>query len=177
MAPCSRQQVNGVADIAPRRRDFVALLAALALIAGAGHVQEVVYPSRAVRVIAVSRRGADRHHCPPGGLDADGLFQPGVLCRERQRGERRSRRRDGRAGAPADGYTLMVVTRDMPIAAVMPSKVGYDRIRNFAPVSIISRSPSGLLLHPSVPAKTVAECATLARRDLHLGQLKKTIDM
>src|SRR5262245_22245663 len=45
----------------------------------------------------------------------------------------------------------------------MSSKVTYDPVKNFAPISIISRSPSVLLLHPSVPAKTVQEFVTLAR--------------
>ena len=69
------------------------------------------------------------------------------------------------AAAPADGYTLMVTTSDLAIAPVMSSKVTYDPVKNFAPISIISRSPSVLLLHPSVPAKTVQEFVTLARAD------------
>jgi tripartite-type tricarboxylate transporter receptor subunit TctC len=59
----------------------------------------------------------------------------------------------------------MVVTNDLAIAPVISTKVGYDPVKNFAPISIISRSPSVLLLHPSVPAKTVQEFATLARAD------------
>src|SRR5205807_1337133 len=73
------------------------------------------------------------------------------------------------AAAPGDGYTLMVATNDLAIASVMSTKVGYDPIKNFVPISIISRSPSVLLLHPSVPAKTVQEFATLARAD-HAGE-------
>jgi tripartite-type tricarboxylate transporter receptor subunit TctC len=69
------------------------------------------------------------------------------------------------AAAPGDGYTLMVATSDLAIAPVMSSKVAYDALKNFVPISIISRSPSVLLLHPSVPAKTVQEFAVLARAD------------
>ena len=54
---------------------------------------------------------------------------------------------------------------DLPIAAVTSSKVQYDPIKNFAPISMISRSPSVVLLHPSVPAKTMQEFITLARAD------------
>jgi len=56
-------------------------------------------------------------------------------------------------------------TGDLAIAPVMSSKVGYDALRNFVPISIISRSPSVLLVHPSVSAKTVREFAALARAD------------
>jgi tripartite-type tricarboxylate transporter receptor subunit TctC len=69
------------------------------------------------------------------------------------------------AAAPGDGYTLMVATSDLAIAPVMSTKVGYDALKNFVPISIISRSPSVLLLHPSVSAKTVQEFAVLARAD------------
>jgi tripartite-type tricarboxylate transporter receptor subunit TctC len=69
------------------------------------------------------------------------------------------------AAAPGDGYTLMVVTSDLAIAPAMSTKVGYDPLKNFVPISIISRSPSVLLLHPSVPAKTVSEFVTLARTE------------
>jgi tripartite-type tricarboxylate transporter receptor subunit TctC len=69
------------------------------------------------------------------------------------------------AAAPADGYTLMFVTNDLAIAYAMSSKVQYDPVKNFAPISIISKSPSVVLLHPSVPAKTMQEFITLARAD------------
>jgi tripartite-type tricarboxylate transporter receptor subunit TctC len=69
------------------------------------------------------------------------------------------------AAAPGDGYTLMVATNDLAIAPVISTKVGYDPIKNFVPISIISRSPSVLLLHPSVPAKSVQEFVTLTRAD------------
>jgi tripartite-type tricarboxylate transporter receptor subunit TctC len=69
------------------------------------------------------------------------------------------------AAAPGDGYTLMVTTSDFAIAPVISTKVSYDPVKHFVPISIISRSPSVLLLHPSVPAKTVQEFVSLARAD------------
>src|SRR2546429_9225091 len=69
------------------------------------------------------------------------------------------------AAAPGDGYTLMVATNDLAIAPVMSTKVGYDPLKNFVPISIISRSPSVLLVHPSEPAKTVKDVRRLARPD------------
>jgi len=69
------------------------------------------------------------------------------------------------AAAPADGHTWMVATSDFAIAPVLSSKVGYDPLGNFVPISIISRSPSVLLLHPSVPATSIQQFAALARAD------------
>src|SRR5262245_65891217 len=67
------------------------------------------------------------------------------------------------AAAPSDGYTLMVATSDLAIEPVMSSKVAYDALKNFVPISIISRSPSVLILHPSVPANNVWDVT------LHMG--------
>jgi tripartite-type tricarboxylate transporter receptor subunit TctC len=144
---------------------FVALLAALALFAGVSVAQEAGYPNRPVRVIVAY---------PPGGptdliarLAAQFLTQSlgQDFFVENVSGASGVRGAAMVAAAPGDGYTLMVATSDLPIAAVMSRAVRYDPIGDFVPISIISRSPSVLLLHPSVPATTVAEFATLARAD------------
>lgn len=68
------------------------------------------------------------------------------------------------ARAPADGYTLLMGTNTT--LAVMPSlrsKLPYDPIRDFDPVSLLSSSPYLLVVHPGVPAKTVKELIALSR--------------
>src|SRR5207248_2635624 len=69
------------------------------------------------------------------------------------------------AAAPADGQTLLCVTNDMAIAPTMSKSVQYDPIKSFAPIGIVSASPSVVLVHPSVPARTMAELIALARAD------------
>jgi tripartite-type tricarboxylate transporter receptor subunit TctC len=69
------------------------------------------------------------------------------------------------AGAPADGYTLLFVTNDLAVTSVISTKIQYDPIKSFAPVALISASPSVVLVHPSVPAKTMQEFIALARAD------------
>ena len=69
------------------------------------------------------------------------------------------------AAAAADGYTLMLVTNDLALTPVMSRKVQYDPVKNFTPVSIVSTSPSGVYVHPSVPAKTMQEFIALARAE------------
>src|ERR1700704_5868111 len=69
------------------------------------------------------------------------------------------------AAAPGDGYTLMLVTNDLAISPSLSSKIQYDPIKDFAPISIVSKSPSAVLVHPSVPARTMQEFITLARAD------------
>jgi tripartite-type tricarboxylate transporter receptor subunit TctC len=64
--------------------------------------------------------------------------------------------------ASPDGYTLLIVTSTHTIN---PSvlKTPYDAVRDFAPVSTLSRSPFGLVAHPSVPAKNLRELIALAK--------------
>jgi len=67
------------------------------------------------------------------------------------------------ASAPADGYTLGLAT---PVFVMTPSLVRnhpYDPLKDFAPVAMIGNTPLVLVVHPSVPAKTVQEFIALAR--------------
>ena len=68
------------------------------------------------------------------------------------------------ARAPADGYTLLLGTNTT--LAVMPSlrsKLPYDPVKDFDPVSLMSASPYLLVVHPGVPAKTVKELIALTK--------------
>jgi tripartite-type tricarboxylate transporter receptor subunit TctC len=68
------------------------------------------------------------------------------------------------ARAAPDGYTLLL--NGGGTLAVNPSlysKLPYDSLRDFAPISLVVLQPSVLVVHPSVPAKSVAELIALAR--------------
>jgi tripartite-type tricarboxylate transporter receptor subunit TctC len=61
------------------------------------------------------------------------------------------------ARAPADGYTLLWASTS--VIAIFPAitKVPYDPVKDFAPISLFSTSPQVLVVNPKVPAKTVGE--------------------
>jgi len=67
------------------------------------------------------------------------------------------------AKAPPDGYTIVIAT--VGTWAVNPSlyKLPYDVTRDFAPIIQVSTSPGVLVVHPSVPVKSVKELIALAR--------------
>ena len=67
------------------------------------------------------------------------------------------------ARAPGDGYTLYMTTAAHTISASLYRKLNYDPIKDFAPVSHVSRAPLLLVVHPSVPAKSVRELILLAK--------------
>jgi tripartite-type tricarboxylate transporter receptor subunit TctC len=69
------------------------------------------------------------------------------------------------ATAPADGHTLMFITNDMAVTSTISTKIQYDPVKSFAPISIASASPSVVLVHPSVPATTMQDFIRLARND------------
>lgn len=61
------------------------------------------------------------------------------------------------ARAPADGYTMLVVSTTLSANASLYKNLGYDLGRDFAPVTQLALTPHVLIVHPSLPVKTVAE--------------------
>lgn len=73
------------------------------------------------------------------------------------------------ARAPADGYTLLINTLPFVVNPALYPKMPFDTERDFAAVSLLGSSPFVLVVHPSVPAKTVRELIALAKA--HPGKL------
>ena len=67
------------------------------------------------------------------------------------------------AKSPPDGYTLLVNTAAVAINMALYKRPGYDALRDFAPLSLFSQSPNILVVHASVPAKSVKELVALAK--------------
>ena len=144
----------------------ICALAALAVlfIAQASHAQTAAgYPARQVRVIVPY---------PPGGPTdviarlisqklSDSLGQQFFV--ENLSGASGAIGAGTAANSPGDGHTLLVVTNDFAVAPTTQSKLPYDPVRNFTPVSIVSASPQVVIVHPSLPAKTMAELTALAK--------------
>ena len=67
------------------------------------------------------------------------------------------------AKAPADGYTLLVISTGFMVNPSLYAKVPYDPVREFAPITLIAASPNVLVVHPDVPAKSVKELIALIK--------------
>lgn len=67
------------------------------------------------------------------------------------------------AKSPADGYTLLLSTSSQAISATLYRKLNYDLMRDFAPVSFIASGPQILVVHPSLPVKSLKDLVALAR--------------
>ena len=67
------------------------------------------------------------------------------------------------AAAPADGYTLLGVSGGYTIAPSVHSNLGFDPVKDLAPISLVVQAPFLLLVHPSLPVTRVKELLALAR--------------
>jgi tripartite-type tricarboxylate transporter receptor subunit TctC len=67
------------------------------------------------------------------------------------------------AKAPPDGYTIVMVNPGLAISATLYAKLGYSALRDLAPIARVADSSHLLIVHPSVPARSVKELIAFAR--------------
>jgi len=65
--------------------------------------------------------------------------------------------------AQPDGYTLLLSAGTLWVLPLMQEKPAYDPIKDFTRITLVGSSPMVLVVHPSVPAKSVQELITLAK--------------
>jgi tripartite-type tricarboxylate transporter receptor subunit TctC len=71
------------------------------------------------------------------------------------------------AKAPPDGYNLLMAYTSHVTNPSLWTRLPYDTLRDFTPVTMVAQVPSVLIVHPSLPVKSVAELITFARRRPH----------
>jgi tripartite-type tricarboxylate transporter receptor subunit TctC len=138
------------------RRQFLHLAAGAAALPTFSRVARGdSYPSRPARIIV---------GFPPGGAAditarligqwlTERLGQPFVI--ENRPGAGTNIGTEAVARAPADGYTLLLVSVANTVNATLYEWLNFDFIRDIAPVASLVRGPLVMALHPSVPANTV----------------------
>lgn len=67
------------------------------------------------------------------------------------------------AKAPNDGYTLLLTSATIVISPSLYSRLSYDPFRDFVPITRVATVPNVLIVHPSVPAKSLRELVRLAK--------------
>jgi tripartite-type tricarboxylate transporter receptor subunit TctC len=121
------------------------------------------YPNKPVRVIVSSSAG--------GGSD----IQARMLAQKLSESTKQQFQVDNRPGAgdtigtglaakaAPDGYTLLLTSPSFTIAPAMYPKFPVDPLRDFAAISLVASAPMILLVHPSLPVKSVKEVIALAK--------------
>jgi tripartite-type tricarboxylate transporter receptor subunit TctC len=128
-----------------------------------GSAAAQTYPARTVRLIA---------HSSPGGTSdilgrlvaqklTEALGQQVVV--ENRAGASGIIGVDVAAKSAPDGYTLLITQTSIAINPSMFAKLPYNALRDFAPITQLVAAPNLLVVHPSVPAKSVKEFVALAR--------------
>lgn len=138
----------------------IAALAALALCAGAGAQQ---YPSKPVRVIVPYTAG--------GGVDIMGRLAAqkyterlGVqFLVDNRAGGGTVIGTEAVARAAPDGYTLLFTNPALSASPSLNEKLSFDPIQSFAPVGHFASSYNVLVVHPSLPVKSLKELIALAK--------------
>ncbi|MEA3153250.1 MAG: hypothetical protein QOK44_839 [Betaproteobacteria bacterium] len=67
------------------------------------------------------------------------------------------------ARAKPDGYTVLLNTSALAISPAIYQKLPYDTLRDFAPITLAASSPNLMVVHPSVPVKSIREMIALAK--------------
>ena len=79
---------------------------------------------------------------------------------------------DAMMKSPPDGYTLMIMSGGLWLFPLM-AEVNYDMARDFAPITLAVKSPNVLVVHPSLPVRSVKELIALAKA--RPGQLNYSV--
>ena len=121
------------------------------------------YPSKPVRVVVSQAAG--------GGTD----IQARLFSAKLSENLARQFVVENRAGAgntigttfvmksPPDGYTLLATTPGLTFAAVTQKNIDYDPIKDFTPISVVTRAPYLLVVNAAVPVTSVGEWIAYAR--------------
>jgi tripartite-type tricarboxylate transporter receptor subunit TctC len=162
-------------DCARSRRRVLARLAVLAIGIGAfaaplqAQGDPPQFPTRAVRIVVPF---------PPGGsTDITARLVAARLAKiwqqpvtvENKPGAAANIGTEHVARAEPDGHTMLLATTALPISVATFDKLGYDAVRDLAPVMLVSTIPSVLVVNPALPVRTIQEFVSYAKS--HPGKL------
>ena len=142
---------------------FLRVAAVQAAALAAADVAAQAFPSKPIRIIVGAGSG--------GGVDTISRIAGQKL------GERWNQQvvvddRPGAGGAvaselvakaPADGHTLLTMSISYAVIPASHKNLAYDPVRDFTPVAVLVNSPNILVVHPSLPARSVKELIALAK--------------
>jgi tripartite-type tricarboxylate transporter receptor subunit TctC len=138
-------------------------LLGLAALACADHAAAQAYPTRAVRLIVPFSAGGAAD-VPARILTqrmSDVLGQQVVV--ENRPGAGSTIGAEAAAKAPPDGYTLFVISNTHFVSAALYKKLSYQPLNDFTPITQMTSAPNVLVVHPSLPTKTIKELLALAK--------------
>ncbi len=139
------------------------LLTIAALLVTHAAWSQSVYPAKPVRVILgfPPASAADLVARIVGAKMSDGLSQQLVI--DNRPGASSNIATEAVVRAPADGYTLLMGTIANTINASLYAKLAFDFARDLTPIAAVASVPNLLVVHPSLPVRSVAELIKAAQ--------------
>lgn len=148
---------------ATTRRGVLLWTSATAVVGAAGMARAQEWPTRSIRILV---------GYPAGGANdlvtravaaplADTLKQPIVV--ENRTGAAGTIAADAAKKADPDGYTLYMMSSAQVLAPSVRRDVTFDPVADFRPITLCASAPYFLVVHESVPARSVAELVALAK--------------
>jgi tripartite-type tricarboxylate transporter receptor subunit TctC len=145
------------------RRTPESMLMCMMLMATPAALSQSTYPTQPIRFIVTT--------APGGGLDTfSRLLAKELTGRAGQQVIVDNRSGAGTtigsaavARAKPDGYTVLLNTSALAISPAIYEKLPYDTLRDFAPITLGASSPNLMVVHPSLPVKSIREMIGLAK--------------
>lgn len=146
----------------PKLASLYAALLSIVSLPAVGAGADEAYPSRAVRIIVPFAAGGSTSVIARlvGQKLSEDWRQPVVI--DNRAGGETAVGTEAVFRSPPDGYTILAGSSSFAINATL-RKTPYDAIRDFAPITTLSRSPYVLMVHPSLPVRNLKEFLALAR--------------
>ena len=127
--------------------------------------QEAKYPVKPIRMVV--------GYAPGGGSDIMGRLialqiteaMGQQIIVENRPGVAQNIAAEFVAKQPADGYTLFLSSAALGVNVSLYPKLNYDPVKDFAPVAVFATSANLLLVHPSLPAKSVKEFIAVIKKN------------
>jgi len=140
-------------------RSAYGIAAAAALMAaGTGFAQD--FPSRTVRIVASEAGGSGDFVARVVAQGLSATFGQQVVVENRGGGVVAG---DVVAKSAPDGHTLLLYGNTLWLLPLMRKQIPYDPYRDFAPITMAARAVNVLVVHPSLPVKSVKDLIALAR--------------
>lgn len=127
---------------------------------GAAAQDQQGFPTRPIKIVAAQAGGQSDFVARILGPHLSGALGQSVVIENR--GGSAVIAIGAVAKAPPDGYTILAYGSTQWILPMLQS-VSYDAFKDFVPITLLSRSPNILVVHPSVPVKSVKDLVALAK--------------
>jgi tripartite-type tricarboxylate transporter receptor subunit TctC len=147
-----------------RGRTILALAGAIGLLAASGSAVAQSYPARAITLVVPFAPGGSASTAARSVADKMGEILGQQIVIDNRGGAGGTVATRSVAKAAPDGYTLLVVTSaTVGTSPSLMQNLGYDPRKDFDPIGVIAATPNLIAVHPSFPARSLAELIKIGR--------------